>query len=158
MNTPNRRGASFDCLSLLVLAAPLLAVVLQRAIANPLQGSQNRSAAANGSRSSPLAGSGSGTIHAREKRKAPGPHRPSPAAPPAPKSDAWSSPGACCKRLCWSKDSEWTNSAYKPHKSTDALNRSTNGPPEERGGGRGRARGNVLRPSSYNQIGLQHMS
>ena len=29
-------------MSLLVLAAPLLAVVLQRAIANPLQGSQNR--------------------------------------------------------------------------------------------------------------------
>ena len=48
MKTPNRRGASFDCLSLLVLAAPLLAVVLQRAIANPLQGSQNRPAAANG--------------------------------------------------------------------------------------------------------------
>ena len=36
-----------DC-DLLVLAAPLLAVVLQRAIANPLQGSQNRPAAANG--------------------------------------------------------------------------------------------------------------
>ena len=73
MNTPNRRGATFDCLSLLALAAPLLAVVLQRAIANPLQGSQNRSAAANGRRSSPLARSGSGTIHTREKKDGPRP-------------------------------------------------------------------------------------